>query len=101
MALGRRRLNCVRASIKWMREWFRVVRAAHVLLKALVPKRSLGMPVAKLRFAARYQPRASPTSREAELPDRRSQALLGNERRAGFQQSKPRTQRSGVSDLLC
>jgi hypothetical protein len=38
------------------------------------------MPVAKLRFAAGYPTATSPSSREAELPDPRSQAELGNER---------------------
>jgi hypothetical protein len=42
----------------------------------LVPKLGLGTPVAKLRFAPS-------TSREAELPDRRSQAELGNEEDEG------------------
>src|SRR5579885_2915467 len=36
---------------------------------------------AKLRFAAFCRPRVSPIRREAELPDRRPQAELGNEGR--------------------
>src|SRR5579884_63531 len=49
----------------------------------LVPKLRLGMPVAKLRFAPPTS-RASVISREAELPDRRPQAELGNEGLAGI-----------------
>ncbi len=45
-----------------------------------MPSSAWGRGVAKLRFAALYQTLASPTSGEAELPDPRPQAELGNER---------------------
>src|SRR5579884_3974060 len=50
-------------------------------LLVLVPNLWLGTPVAKLRFAAPYPTLAASISREAELPDRRPQAELGDEGR--------------------